>query len=681
MMRPKNVYKATSLIMALGLVTGGAALADIPAQAASAAPSQVTIPEPAMSSLDPIDWAPQIVIDQGTILEGLYGYNDHYQVVPKIATGYKVTDGGRVWTIYLRHNAKWSNGQPVTAEDFYYAWMRLASPAQPTSPIWAGVISDVRNIGPYHAGDVPASAVGLTVPNPYTLQLTLTAPQDILPQLVLAGSMPLYPPVVEKYPTTWFLPQHFVGDGPYIVKSFVENGEVQLVRNLRYVGAPHQVNVGNVHQINLIPAPSVPVEDYLSKTINVASIGTGSDYKYVESHSALKSQLHTQPNYYLNYLEYDKSTTASPLDNSLVRQAIAMAINRAPMPVAISGLGVAATAFGPKGFGPVQYEHALPYNVKDARALLAKAGYPNGKGIPQLTLYTQTTAGAPQSVLIGEILKQELKSALNINFQIDPTNPTQFGSLINGGLNQGVRPGYAVSVGVINWLSPPNLTLQAGQMLIFPGTLGPAWYRDHIANWYLPAYDPNGVAKYGNPNDSSLGISAASWSKLNAAVVKDNAYLTAWTKKQPALYQQLVTPLPGSSRMDIWNRLVAQWKSAKTNAAKHAVWVTAWKFVSNYSEGSGATSVGLDGQVYIDQHEPTLVRLGRIDMTELNSATTTIQADKLAADIANLMMSSGYVVPLLLTNNVFLESPTLHGALAYPFFPGGFSQLQYLQVK
>lgn len=681
MAKVTSTHKMISLMAAVGMVSGGAILANIPVQAASVGLSQVTIPEPAMSSLDPIDWAPQINIDQGTIFEGLYGYNDHYQLEPKIATGYKVSDGGRKWTVYLRHNAKWSNGQPVTAQDFYYAWMRMASPAQPASAMWASVISNVLNIGPYHGGAVLASDVGLKVPNPYTIQLTLSAPADILPMLALAGSMPLYPPVVERYPTTWFMPQHFVGDGPYIVKSFVTNGNVQLVRNPRYVGAPHQVNVGNVQQINIIPAPSVPVEDYLSKTINVGVIGSASDLTYVRDHSALSSQLHTQPNYYLNYLEYDKSTTASPLDNTLVRQAIAMAINRAPMPAIIKGLGTAATAFGPKGFGPVKYEHDLPYNITQARKLLAKAGYPNGKGIPTLALYTQTTASSAQSVLLGEILEQELKSALNIKFQIEPTNPTQFGSIINSGLNQGVRPGYAVSVGVVNWVAPANMTLQANQMLLYPGTLGPASYRDHIANWYFPAYDPNGIRKYGNPNDASLGITAASWSKLQAAVVADNAYLTSWLKKQPLAYQTLMTPLPGSSTMDVWNRIIAQWKSAKTNAAKHAAWVTAWEFVSNHSIGEGSCSVGLDGQVYIDQHEPSLVRQGVELNKELYSATTLASGDVLAAKIANLMMNSGYVVPLMLTNNVFLESPNLHGAAAYPFYPGGFSQLQYLELK
>ena len=87
-------------------------------------------------------------------MEGLYGYNDKNQIVPKIATGYKVSGGGKVWTFYLRHDARWSNGQPVTAQDFYYAWMRLLSPQDSTGAVWASVAQYAVNAWQYSS---PAS--------------------------------------------------------------------------------------------------------------------------------------------------------------------------------------------------------------------------------------------------------------------------------------------------------------------------------------------------------------------------------------------------------------------------------------------------------------------------------------------------------------------------------------------
>lgn len=237
---------------------GGAALTAVSllGPVAQAAPiKQATIGLGQMSTLDPSVNGINVLLDEGTLFEGLYGFSPKYQLEPKVAQRYVVSDGGKVWTFFLRKNARWSNGQPVTANDFYYAWMRVASPADSTGLIWASVMSYVQNAYAYQAGQVKASQVGLKVINPYEIRLTLNAPYDILGSLALSGSMPLYPPDVQHHGTNWFLPKYFVGNGPYTVKSFVPNGEIQLARNPHYVGRGGQYNVGNLQQITILPAP------------------------------------------------------------------------------------------------------------------------------------------------------------------------------------------------------------------------------------------------------------------------------------------------------------------------------------------------------------------------------------------------------------------------------------------
>ncbi|MCL6445589.1 MAG: peptide ABC transporter substrate-binding protein, partial [Alicyclobacillus sp.] len=298
--------------MAMGLVGAAISTFQVPAMAAS---KSVTIPLPGMSSLDPSQWGGQILIDQGTILEGLAGYNQKNQIVPKIATHWTVTNGGKTWTFYLRKDAKWSNGDPVTANDFYYAWMRLASPQDSTGALWAGVVQYAANAWSYHAGNVPASAVGLKVINKYTLQLTEATPHDLTGLLPLAASMPLDSKVVNAHPSDWFLPKYFVGDGPYVVSSFTPNGKIVLTRNPKYVGAKGQVNYGNADEIDIIPAPSVPVEDFMAGKMDVATLGNPADYQYVLQHPDLKAQLHTDPLNAIYYLEWDHSVNKSPLDN------------------------------------------------------------------------------------------------------------------------------------------------------------------------------------------------------------------------------------------------------------------------------------------------------------------------------------------------------------------------------
>jgi len=671
---------AATVVMGVGVI--GAALFGTGAPASYAASSVVTVSNPPMTSLDPTQWAGQILVDQGTVLEGLYGYNQQNQIVPKIATHYTVTNGGKTWTFFLRHDAKWSNGQPVTANDFYYSWMRLLSPSDSTGAIWASIVQFAANGWSYHFNGATKSQVGIKVINPYEIQITESAPHNLIGVSVLSGSMPLYAPSVNAHPSNWFMPQYFVGDGPYVVKSFVPNGAISFVRNPKYVGAKGEVNVGNVQQINLIPAPTVPVEDYLANKMDVATITSASDYQYVISHAALKSQLHIQSANGIFYLEYDKSTTASPVDNLLVRQAIAMAINRPPIATAVlNNMSGAAYAFGSPSFAPTQYEQGLPYNVAKARALLAKAGYPNGKGIPTLALYCQIQSVNPQAVSEAEAIQQELKQALNINFQIDPTAATQYGNITWGGLNEGVKPGYNIGSGVANWLDPSQLTMQADQEVLFAGTQGPAWYREHISNWYFPKYDPDSLAKYGNPDDAKLGVSWTDWLPLQKAVASDNAYLTSWWAKQPSWYHALNIPLPGSSTLDLWNNIVTTWKTAKSAADKHTAWVNAWKFVGNYSAGNGGTTVGLDGQVYVDKHQPAEVLAWKQLQAKLGSSSSIQAANKIAGQLDTSLMQSGYVVPITFTENIFLAKPNVTNVQTNPFSWNNFYQLQYLSVK
>ncbi|MCY0878937.1 MAG: peptide ABC transporter substrate-binding protein [Firmicutes bacterium] len=645
-------------------------------QSASAAATSVTVPMPPMSTLDPSQNGVEVQLDQGVILEGLYGYNTHNQLIPVLAKSYKVSDGGLVWTFYLRHNARWSNGQPVTAQDFYYAWMRLASPQDTTGAIWQGVMTYVKNEGQYHAGELPASAVGLKVINPYELQITLQSPHNILGILASAGSMPLYPPVVKAHPTNWFYPQYFVGDGPYVVKSFTPNGDIVLTRNKYYNGP-----VGNVDQITIVPSPTTPVEDYLSGALDLAWITNPSDYRYILDHPSLKSQVHLAPQYAVTTLEWDRSPIPSPLDNEKVRQAIAMAINRAPLVNDVEyGMAGATNVFGTPGWAPAQYEHGLPYNVAKARKLLAEAGYPNGKGIPTLVLYTQTQAQNPAQVSLAEALAQEFKQELGINFKIDPIAQTLDNDIVYNGLEPGVKPGYVIGYGNASWIDSQYLPLKANQLIHYDGALGDLAFREYAKDWYFYNYDPRDVKEFGNPNDPSMGVSFSQWKPLEQAAMKDIAFLNAWNAKQPKWYQEYIAN-SGPPLIDIWDGLVKDWKDAKTPAAKHQAWVTAWEFVGTYSLGNGNASYGLNAQVYTDEHEGSVLYNLNMENDLMQITSSSTEADKLAADIANTVMKEGWDIPLFYSDSVYLVKPNITNVVANPFGWTWWNDLQYMKIK
>lgn len=653
---------------------------------ANAASSTVTVSYPAdnLETLDPINWSGEILVDQGTILEGLYGYNTKNQVVPKIATKAVPSDGDRVWTIYLRHNARWSNGQPVTAEDFYYAWMRLLAPNDSNGAIWAGVTNNILNGYSYHSGGVPASKVGIDVVNNYELKVTLDGAMNITGLLALSASMPLYPPDVEQHPSDWFDPQYFVGDGPYVVKSFTPNGELVLTRNHKYVGGPGY-NVGNVQQINVIPAPTVDVEDYESNALDVAQINSASDYTYAKKH--FKSQIHVAGQANINTLAYDHSVDPSPLDNQLVREAIAMAINRAPIanPV-LDGMVGATSVFGYPGFPTYKYQHnPYSFNVAAARKLLAKAGYAGGKGIPTLQIYTQTTTNNPNSVLMGEAVAQELKSNLGINSKVEPTNATLFGELVWGGIEPGVLPGYVVGNGVANWDQTLQWPLQSDQWVTLedsgtvPETGG---FQKYAENWNFSNYDPIEVKEWGNPADNNMGTSYAQWQPLIKAATSAISYLNKWTSEQPSAYQAAENQ-PGTVPLTTQLKTFeASYSQAKTNTAKHAAWVSFWKWVGTYPNGGdGGASLGLVDQAYVDAHEPPIEKEMRIDEAELGNTGSATEAAKLSGAMGDLLIDSGLEIPLNYGETIYLEKPDLTGAQPNPWSWNNFYQFQYLNLK
>ena len=651
-----------------------------PASSASAS-ATVTLPMPGISTLDPAQWGGQDVLDQGTVLEGLTGYNAKNQIIPVVAQRWVRSDQGRVWTFYLRHNLKWSNGAPVTAQDFYYAWMRAMSPQNTTAATWASVVGYILDSGQYHAGQVPAKDVGVKVINPYELRITLPFPHNILGDLAIAGSMPLYPPSLEHYATTWFLPQHFVGNGPFVPKTFVLNGQMTLVRNPYYKTVPGQPPVGNVKTVVTLPTPAVPVEDFLSHRLSAAIIINPSDYRYALSHPQLKAQLHTAPGTQLTFLEWNKSTMASPLDNLKVRQAIAMAINRAPLvnPVQ-SGMAYATNIFGFPGWPTDKGQTPLPYNVAKARQLLAQAGYPGGKGLPVFALDTPPV-GSGLTVSVAEAIAQELKQSLHVQFKITQMDPTILDYVAWQGVVKGTQPGYVVNTGGANWLGPSTLELKGNQDLFQPGELGPLRYRDHIANYYFQTYDTHDIALWGNPNNPAMGVKFSQWAPLAKSAAADIKWLAAFDARQPKGYRIALEPPGAPTNQQIWNGYVAAWKQDKTAAQKHATWVSAWKFVGNYNAGNGLAGVGLQGQVYEYKNMPA--NLLQANQWDAEAMTTSSQsaAYQDSVKVDNFMMDQGYAIPLYTTQIHYLQSPALSGLQTNPYgFGPTFWQFGALRV-
>jgi ABC-type oligopeptide transport system substrate-binding subunit len=364
-------------------------------------------------SFVPYYWQAQHILAQGTIFEGLFGYAPDpnglggVKVVPVIAESWTNSKDGLTWTIKVRKDKKWSNGDPINARDFEWTYRYMCDPSIPDVPLWANHLQHVKNAWAVKAGGAPLDDLGIKATDDYTLVFTLSAPRfDFNAWLVVAGSMPLHKATVLKYgPNEWWKPEHFVGNGPYVPAAWTPQKEVVLVKNKNYVGT-----VGNVDKIVLKNYANgvSQVQPYQAKELDLAWVGTVADDKYVSKVPALKQALKETPNdLFINAIQFSRGFNSKVMDDKRVRQAFALSIDRETLVKSVlGGRAVASGAFWTKDSSIGKALKEIPYDLKAAKKLLADAGYPDGKGFPPLKFYI--TGNMPEVEFIVNQWKQNL---------------------------------------------------------------------------------------------------------------------------------------------------------------------------------------------------------------------------------------------------------------------------------
>jgi oligopeptide transport system substrate-binding protein len=173
----------------------------------------------------------QRVLDD--LFEGLVSLDEQGHTIPGVATSWETSVDGKTWTFYLRNNARWSNGQPVTANDFVYAWRREVDPA--TGSEYAQALTPLENSMDAIAGKVPPSKLGVESAGPHTLIVHLHAPTAYLLALLTNPYLyPIYEPAVKQWGDAWTQPGHMVSNGPFLLSERVINGHITVDKNPFY---------------------------------------------------------------------------------------------------------------------------------------------------------------------------------------------------------------------------------------------------------------------------------------------------------------------------------------------------------------------------------------------------------------------------------------------------------------
>jgi len=267
------------------------------------------------------------------LFEGLTNVDQNDQIIPGIASSWEISHGGKVYTFHIRDNAKWSNGQPVTAQDFIYAWQRAVAKA--TASPYAYILSPIVNADAITAGKLPASSLGAKALDAHTLQVTLVRPVSyFLQSLTMPVMDPLYAPSIKQYGDSFTQPGHLVSNGAYYLSEWVKNGYLAEKKNPYYYDAK-DVKIDNVKFLPIFDTNS-ELAQYKSGGIDITYTVPVDQYNDIKAQYA--DQLHTvlwAANYYYDLNMKDPAFAKNPK----LRQALSMAIDRTTLANTIVGGG------------------------------------------------------------------------------------------------------------------------------------------------------------------------------------------------------------------------------------------------------------------------------------------------------------------------------------------------------
>ncbi len=169
------------------------------------------------------------------LFEGLYNEGATGELVPGVATSFDLSDDKTTYTFHLRPDAKWSNGDPVTAADFVYAWQRLASPELASEYAWYLELMQVVNAKEIIAGEKPVEELAVKAVDDHTFEVTILAPLPYFVQMTTHASVfPVHKATLDQHGAEWTQPGNLVGNGAYVLKEHVLGEKVVMERNPLY---------------------------------------------------------------------------------------------------------------------------------------------------------------------------------------------------------------------------------------------------------------------------------------------------------------------------------------------------------------------------------------------------------------------------------------------------------------
>jgi oligopeptide transport system substrate-binding protein len=335
--------------------------------------------------------------------------------VPGVAERWEMSPDGLGYTFYLRAGARWSDGQPVTAQDFVSSWRRVLSPSLAAEN--AGLLYVLQGAEAFHKGaSQDFTNVGASAPDARTLRIRLEHPTPhFLSLLTHSAWLPVPVSVIGRHGSAfnrgnpWTRPGRLVGNGPFMLKTWEQNKVIVVEKSPTYWDAA-RVRLNAVH---FYPTDSMDTEERAFRTGQL-------HLTYVLPFGKVDTYRRTSPQFlrtdpYLHTYFVRLNTRRAPLDSELVRRALGLALDRtAIVQNILKGGQQVATAISPRlpDYTPPT---GAGMDLERARALLTEAGYPGGKGLPKLELLYRTSENLR---LLAEVLQEMWRRNLGIEVEL-----------------------------------------------------------------------------------------------------------------------------------------------------------------------------------------------------------------------------------------------------------------------
>lgn len=346
------------------------------------------------------------------LFEGLMNQDSEGNLIPGVATGYTANDDNTVYTFTLRDNAKWSNGEAVTASDFVYAWQRAVDPELASPYQWFMELMSINNAAEIIKGDMPKEELGVKAVDDLTFEVTLSAPLPYFPQMTShSTTFPTPRAVIEEHGAEWTKPENIVSNGAYILTEHLPNERSTRERNTQYWDNENTTIDKTITLV--INDENVALTRFLAGELDRTEVPAGQFPRLKKEYPGVAISFPRLCNYYYTFNLSDSGP--EEFKDVRVRQALALAVDRKIISEKVMAGGQPeAYTFTPAAvadFTPPTTEMATMSQAdRDAKAkeLLAEAGYGKDNPLTFNMMYNTSDDHKKVAVAVSQMWKQKL---------------------------------------------------------------------------------------------------------------------------------------------------------------------------------------------------------------------------------------------------------------------------------